>query len=77
MNSVDPMLAYYDGHRDELLAEAEQERLAAQLPRRGESLRRKVAEACFQLASWLDGPVRYVRRSESGDEDWVAPWASV
>ena len=79
MNSVDPMLVYYDSHREDLLAEADQERLAAQLPYRASEngLRRRLGAVCFRLASWLDGPVRYVRRSESGDADWVAPWASV
>jgi hypothetical protein len=68
------------GHRQDLLAEAKRERLAAQLARaetRMDAARRGLALACFRIAAWLDGPFRYVRRTESGDEDWVAPWAGV
>jgi hypothetical protein len=76
MISVD-LASYAEAYRQERLAEAERERLVSLLPKRGGALRRDLAQLCFRLASWLDGPVRYVRRVESGDEDWVAPWASV
>jgi hypothetical protein len=76
MIPVDPS-EFVHFHRQDLLAEAERDRVAGQLPRRTSTVRRDLALLCFRLASWLDGPVRYVRQNESGDEDWVAPWASV
>jgi hypothetical protein len=46
-------------HQDRL-AEAEQERLAALLPRRRSFVRHAVAAACHRVANWLDSskPVR-------------------
>ena len=63
--------------RQSLLEEAENERLAAQLPRRPSVVRHELALACHRLADWLDAPGRYLQASESGLEDWVAPWAKV
>jgi hypothetical protein len=57
-------------HQDRL-AEAEQERLAALLPRRRSFVRHAVAAACHRLANWLDSSNRYVRPSQSGPADWA------
>ncbi len=67
-------------HRDELLAEAERDRLADLVPS-GVSFtaraRRGLAGVCVRLAAWLDEPPGYVQIPEAGPEDWVTPWASV
>ncbi len=63
--------------RAELLAEANRERLAAVLPSRSSGVRHVLALACQHLAHWLDAPAGYVQLPDSGEEDWVAPWASV
>ena len=60
--------------RQELLAEADGERLAALLPRRPSVARRGLAVACYRLANWLDAPSRYIRVADSGPESWVSPW---
>ncbi len=57
--------------RQELLAEADRERLAAQLHRSRSPMRRELALACYRLADWLDNPQRYLQRSESGGVDWA------
>ena len=64
-------------HRDDLMAEAERDRLLSQLPPRPSATRRVLAEACMRLAAWLDAPEGYVQIPEAGPEDWVTPWASV
>ena len=67
-------------HRNELLAEAERDRLVDLVPA-GPSLagraRHGLASLCVRLATWLDEPPGYVQMPEAGPEDWVAPWASV
>ena len=72
---VDPA-EHIDARRFELLAEAERERLIAQLPPRPSVLRRGLALACYRLADWLDDPARYVQPAESGPEHWAAPIAN-
>ena len=59
-----------------LLDEAAQERLAAQLPRRENRVRRGLALACYQLAARLEAP-EYVQRSESVREDWAHGGVSI
>jgi len=65
------------GRQSELMAEAEHQRLLAQLPAHQSSWRRDLAAACFRLASWLDEPAGYIQMPEPGPEDWAAPLASV
>jgi hypothetical protein len=75
MMSIDPesMVSY---RQQELLAEAESERLLSNLPEREPlHLRRKLAMACYRMASWLDRPGQYFQPVESGGEDWAAPCA--
>jgi hypothetical protein len=43
-----------ESRRQMLLAEAENERLAALLPSAGGGLRHDAATACWRLAEWLD-----------------------
>ncbi len=79
MLNLDP-IQLIDDHRRWLEAEAEHERLVAQLPHRpspAEDVRRGLALACYRLASWLDAPAGYVQLPEAGPEDWATPWASV
>ena len=59
--------------RQELLAEADMQRLAAELPHQPSAVRHELAVACMRLADWLDGPGRYFRAAEAGAEDWVSP----
>lgn len=64
--------------REDMLKEAEQERLAAQLPQSPSFVRRELAHAIYRLASWLDKqPDEYISLPESGPEDWVAGRAGV
>ena len=63
--------------RQELLAEAERDRLAAQAPSQSSAVRHELAAACYRLADWLDAPSRYLRAPEPGAEDWVAPLAGL
>jgi hypothetical protein len=63
-------------HRQELLAEAEHQRLLAQLPPHGFQLRRGLALFCQRLADRLDQPTQYVQPAESGPEHWATPTAS-
>jgi hypothetical protein len=71
MLSIDPGV-YVEARRRELMAEAEQERLAmlAAVPH-GSGVRRELALACYRLASWLDEPGQYFRQTEAGHEHWV------
>ena len=73
------MLSNIDAHefialrRTELLAEADQERLASQLPPNVlSSWRHDLAQVCYRLATWLDAPAEYVQLPEPGAEDWVS-----
>ena len=64
MQSNDPWsTASY--HQQDLLAEAESERLLAMLPERPPlHLRHKLAVACYRLASWLDPSSPYFPPAE-------------
>jgi hypothetical protein len=63
--------------REEMLREAEQARLAAQLPHHHSSVRRDLALACYRLANWLEDVDRYVPPAESGRSDWASDSAAV
>jgi hypothetical protein len=63
--------------RQELLADADRERLLAQLPRHQGGVRQAVALACVRVANWLDAPAGYVQLPDPGPEDLTAPWVSV
>jgi hypothetical protein len=65
---------FITSRREQLLAEADGERLLALLPRRPSAARHGLALACYRLANWLDAPSRYVRVTESGPENWASPW---
>jgi hypothetical protein len=56
----------------EILREAENDRLADQLPRRHSVARHAVAQACQRLAKWLDTSNGYVRPAQTGLADWAA-----
>jgi hypothetical protein len=77
------MMAMYDPQteiglrREQLLAEAQRERLVALVPHTNGGVRRNLAVACVKLANWLDEPAGYVQLPDAGREDWAAPWASV
>jgi hypothetical protein len=60
-----------DLKREDLLVEAERERLAAQVRRESSPMRHELAAACLRLADWIDSPKRYLQRAESGRVDWV------
>jgi hypothetical protein len=66
----DPMLLA-NVKRQDLLDEADRERLAAQVHRPRSEVRRELALACYRLADWIDNPKRYLQRSESGRVDWA------
>ena len=72
---------FSDLRHNDLKAEAERERLAAQLRTPRDSmlarLRRGLATLCNRLANWLDDPSRYLQRVETGRDDWASPWVSV
>jgi len=70
MMGADPKV-FLELTQRERLAEAEHERLLAQLPRPRSELRRELALACYRLANWLDDPSRYFQPSESGRVDWA------
>jgi hypothetical protein len=72
---IDPA-AFIAIRRQQLLAEADSVRLAAQLPRRSSAARHGLAVACYRLANWLEAPSRYVRASDPGPEHWASPWAN-
>jgi hypothetical protein len=73
---ADPTLLVASRTAD-LLAEAAQERLAAQLPHAPSAVRHALAVACVRLANWLDHADRYFPHAESGPEDWASHSASV
>jgi hypothetical protein len=59
--------------RYDLIKEAEQERLAAQLPPRRSVLRHAIAVACERVADWLDSNAnQYVQPATAGPADWAA-----
>ena len=61
INDAESMVSY---RQQELLAEAESDRLLSNLPEREPlHLRRKLAVACYRLASWLDRPGSTFSRS--------------
>jgi hypothetical protein len=76
MLNIDPR-EHLAMHRHELIAEAEQARLASMLPPRKSAVRHELALLCHRLANWLDEPTRYVQPADSGREDWVTPYVSV
>ena len=61
-------------HRQDLMAEADGERLVAMLPQRS-SVRQALARLCYRLAGWLDAPAPKLRRAETCAEEWAAPIA--
>ncbi len=62
----------------ELMREAEQERLAAQLPHQNtHPMRRELASLCQRIANWLDERPQYLQTPDPGLEDWDVPWARV
>ena len=73
---IDPTLLLQSRTFD-LLEEANQERLAAQLPRPRSAVRHTLATTCVRLANWLDDADRYLSPAESGQEDWVSRSAGV
>jgi hypothetical protein len=65
MMSNDPW-SLVSHHQQDLLAEAESERLLNSLPERPPlHLRRQLAVACYRLASWLDNQGPYLSRAET------------
>ena len=66
-------------HRQELLRQAEQERLAAQVPHEPSAVRHDLARAVLKVADWIDDQPtnRYLPPSDSGPADWVTRSASV
>jgi hypothetical protein len=57
-------------HQQDLLAEAESERLVAMLPERKPlRLRQALARACYRLARWLEKP------TDTRLEEWASPTA--
>ena len=77
MLSINPG-TYVEFRRQELMAEATQQRLADLLPRPEVSgVRHDLALACYRLASWLDEPGQYFQPSETGPEHWVGPRLTV
>ena len=72
-------LAHY--HQQDLMAEAQGERLVAMLParrsawaRHAVSVRQRLARACYRLANWLDAPSPRLG-ADTCAEDWSAPIA--
>jgi hypothetical protein len=55
----------------DLLREADNERLIALLPPRYGAARRGTASLCRRLAHWLDDSKRYRRPAEAGPADWA------
>jgi len=53
-------------HQQDLLDEADRDRLAALLPRGQSGLRKALAIACIRVASWLDAPAGYVQLPDPG-----------
>jgi hypothetical protein len=66
----DPTLLV-QAHREDLLQEAERERLATLARPHASTVRQHMAAACNRVADWLDEPTRYDSPAESGHSDWV------
>ncbi len=66
----DPM-SLADLKLQDLLVEAERERLAAQVRQPVSPMRRELALACHRLADWIDNQQGYLRPSEAGRVDWL------
>ena len=69
-----------DTRMHDLLDEADQERLAAQLPRTHAGVRHGLASVCVRLAHWIDEhdpQDGYAPRSDSGPSEWVEGSAPV
>ena len=75
MLPIDPT-QHVASHREELLQEAERQRLIAQLPHRPSILSLGLARACLHVAGWLDSSAGYVRQDEPGPKHWAAPSGS-
>jgi len=73
---VDPTV-HIAMRRQDLLLEADRERLAAQVPHAPSVVRHELAIACVRLANWLDRPDEYFPTADSGPGDWVARSAGV
>ena len=73
---MDPSAVIATQHQ-QLLAEAERERLVALLPKTPSGVRHDLAAACIRLANWLDESERYLQPADSGPEDWVVRSANV
>jgi hypothetical protein len=69
--------AYVALRAQDLLAEAEQDRLASKLPPRSYGVRHDLALVIRRVAAWLDEPPGYVQLPDPGPEDWVRPWVGV
>jgi hypothetical protein len=74
---VDPS-SQISTRRQELLHEADQERLAALLPHARSTIRHDLALAVVRLANWIEQDAgRYVPPSDPGPADWVTDSARV
>ena len=73
---VDPTVQVAQ-HRQNLLLEAERERLAALVPRAPSTVRHDLAVACVRLANWLDRRDEYFPPADSGPGDWATRSAGV
>ena len=69
--------SYVAMHQQELLDQANWDRLAASVPPRPSAVRKVLALTCLRVATWLDAPAGYVQLPDPGQEDWATPWASV
>jgi len=65
MLHTDPS-SYVAMHQQDLLDEANRDRLAAELPPRQGVVRKALAVACVRLATWLDAPAGYVQLPDPG-----------
>ena len=66
----DPTLIVH-AHRQDLLQEAERERLATLARPHTSTFRHQIAVACNRIADWLDTPGQYGSTHDSGHSDWV------
>ena len=63
---TDDPYSLYATHRQDLLDEADRDRLAALLPPPQNAVRRTLAVACIRVATWLDAPAGYVQLPDPG-----------
>jgi hypothetical protein len=63
---TDDPYSLYATHRQDLLDEADRDRLAALLPPGQSALRKALAVACIRVATWLDAPAGYVQLPDQG-----------